>query len=165
VPALGRDCPEAQRIGDVQRFIDENDTIRSRRSFSCRPCPMQVLKLRAAAPTSEPLCVVVQYAAASSPRVTRRSRRSIASALFTVLNWINDPLYVKARTSSCWCRARRSEINRRILALPTSQQVEIALPTEPERERFRHALHRHRVRPVRVCDTQAGFVADTAGSG
>jgi len=108
VPALGRDCPRGAAHRDVQRFDRREPTRPLPTLVLLRPCPMQSLKLRAAgANVPKPLCVVVQYAGSVLPEGDfDRLSRSIASASVTVLNWINDPLYVKARTSSGWCRAR-----------------------------------------------------------
>lgn len=156
---------ESQRIGDVSEHIDRNRYEPLPTLVLLQRVSDAVIQLRAGNPSAtKPLCVVVQYAPSVFPegdfdRLSEVDRQR----LVTVLNWINDPLFVKGGNLIVLVSGTRSEINRRILALPTSHHVEVALPSEPERERFTAHFVGSADRPVRFADGQPAFVADTAG--
>jgi len=156
---------ESQRIGDVVELIDRNRFEPLPTLVLLQRLSDAVIKLRAGNPSvTKPLCVVVQFAPSVFPegdfdRLSEVDRQR----LVTVLNWINDPLFVKSGNLIVLVSGTRSEVNRRILALPTSHHVEVALPTAAERERFAAHFVAKVGRPVRFADGQAAFVADTAG--
>jgi hypothetical protein len=158
-------APGAQRIGDVSELIDRNRYEPLPTLVLLQRLSDAVLKLRAADPAlTKPLGVVVQYAGSVLPegdfdRLSEVDRQRVV----TVLNWINDPLYVKGANLILLVSGTRSEINRRLLALPAAHHVEIALPSEPERGRFVRTFMQHAEKPVSLAAGEANFVADTAG--
>jgi hypothetical protein len=77
--------------------------------------------------------------------------------LVTMLNWINDPLYVKGANLLLLVSGTRSEVNRRLLALPAAHHVQIALPGEHERARFVRAFAAGATRPVGFAAGEADF--------
>jgi hypothetical protein len=124
-----------------------------------------VLKLRAADPAlTKPLCIVVQFAGSVVPdgdfdRLSEVDRQR----LVTMLNWINDPLFVKGANLIILVSGTRSEVNRRLLALPAAHAVEIALPADADRARFVRAFAERAAKPVTFAAGEPDFVADTAG--
>ena len=156
---------DAQRIGDVTAAIEH---------VRYEPLPAlvllqrlsdAVLKLRAAdAALTKPLCIVVQFAGSVVPdgdfdRLSEVDRQR----LVTMLNWINDPLYVKGANLIILVSGTRSEVNRRLLALPAAHAVEIALPADGDRARFVRAFIGRAAKPVTFAAGEQDFVADTAG--
>jgi hypothetical protein len=158
-------APEPQRIGDVDALIDRNRYEPLPTLVLLQRLSDAVLKLRAADPAlAKPLCIIVQFAASVVPdgdfdRLSEVDRQR----LVTMLNWINDPLYVKGANLLLLVSGTRSEVNRRLLALPVAHHVQIALPGEPERARFVRAFAAGATRPVGFAAGEADFVADTAG--
>ena len=60
--------------------------------------------------------------------------------LVTFLNWINDPFFSNSGNFILLVADTKSEINRRVLALPVTEHVEIPLPSTPERAHFVDAV-------------------------
>jgi len=115
----------------------------------------------------KPLCLIVQFAPALFPegdfdRLSELDRQR----LVTFLNWINDPFFSNSGNFIVLVSDTRSEINRRVLALPVTEHVEIPLPSAPERAHFVTqyvpvgALPGS---PVQFELSQQAFVEDTAG--
>src|SRR6185503_174472 len=158
-------APGAQRIGDVSELIDRNRYEPLPTLVLLQRLSDAVLKLRAADPAlTKPLAIVVQYAGSVLPegdfdRLSEVDRQRVV----TMLNWINDPLYVKGANLIMLVSGTRSEINRRLLALPAAHHVEIALPSEPERGRFVRTFMQRAEKPVSLAAGEANFAADTAG--
>src|SRR5256886_19186 len=115
----------------------------------------------------KPLCVIMQFAPSLFPegdfdRLSELDRQR----LVTFLNWINDPFFSKSGNFIVLVSDTKSEINRRVLALPVTEHVEIPLPNGLERAHFVTQY-------VQACApagptpqfelSQQAFVEDTAG--
>ncbi len=115
----------------------------------------------------KPLCVIMQFAPSLFPegdfdRLSELDRQR----LVTFLNWINDPFFSKSGNFIVLVSDTKSEINRRVLALPVTEHVEIPLPSALERAHFVTQY-------VQACApagptpqfelSQQAFVEDTAG--
>jgi SpoVK/Ycf46/Vps4 family AAA+-type ATPase len=114
-----------------------------------------------------PLCIIMQFAGSLFPdgdfdRLSELDRQR----LVTFLNWINDPFFGKSGNVILLVSDTKSEINRRVLALPLTEHVEIPLPSATERGHFV-------TQSDMVCTaadaalqfelSQAAFIEDTAG--
>lgn len=156
---------EPQRIGDVSALIEHHRYDPLPTLVLLQRLSDAVLKLRAAdSSLAKPLCIVVQFAGSVLPdgdfdRLSEVDRQR----LVTVLNWINDPLFVKGANLILLVSGTRSEVNRRLLALPSAHAVELALPADADRARFVRNFVEHATRPVQLDGGEASFVADTAG--
>jgi SpoVK/Ycf46/Vps4 family AAA+-type ATPase len=86
--------------------------------------------------------------------------------LVTFLNWINDPFFSKSGSLILLVSDTKSEINRRVLALPVTEHVEIPLPSATERAHFvtQYVLTCGPAVPTLQFElSQQAFVEDTAG--
>jgi hypothetical protein len=84
-----------------------------------------------------PLGLIMQFAGSLFPdgdfdRLSELDRQR----LVTFLNWINDPFFSKNGNVILLVSDTKSEINRRVLALPVTEHVEIPLPSATERAHF-----------------------------
>ncbi len=84
-----------------------------------------------------PLSLIMQFAGSLFPdgdfdRLSELDRQR----LVTFLNWINDPFFSKNGNVILLVSDTKSEINRRVLALPVTEHVEIPLPSATERAHF-----------------------------
>jgi AAA+ superfamily predicted ATPase len=158
-------APAPQRLGDVGELMERHRYEPLPTLVLLQRLSDAVLKLRAADPAlTKPLCIVMQFAGSMVPegdfdRLSEVDRQR----LVTLLNWINDPLYVKGANLLVLVSGTRSEVNRRLLALPAAHTVEIALPAEAERARFVRSFVERAERPVTFAAGEPHFVADTAG--
>jgi ATPase family associated with various cellular activities (AAA) len=163
-----RIASKGQGLGDVQGQIVQTQY---------QPLPMLVLlrgmshavtRLWAGAKsTYKPLCVIMQFAAALLPegdfdRLSELDRQR----LVTFLNWINDPFFSRSGNFIVLVSDTKSEINRRVLALPVTEHVEIPLPSAMERAHFvaqyvQACAHLDAI--PRFERGQQAFVDDTAG--
>jgi AAA+ superfamily predicted ATPase len=117
--------------------------------------------------TYKPLCLIMQFAPALFPegdfdRLSELDRQR----LVTFLNWINDPFFSKSGSVMLLVSDTRSEMNRRVLALPVTEHVEIPLPNAPERAHFVTQYVQACVPPAPALQfelSQQSFVEDTAG--
>jgi len=159
---------KGQVLGDIQEKM---------RQTQHQPLPMLIL-LRGTSHavtrlwtgdtrTYKPLCVLMQFAPALFPegdfdRLSELDRQR----LVTFLHWINDPFFSKSGNVIVLVSDTRSEINRRVLALPATAHVEIPLPSALERAHFV-------MQYVQACApagpppqferSQQAFIEDTAG--
>jgi hypothetical protein len=117
--------------------------------------------------TYKPLCVIMQFAPSLFPegdfdRLSELDRQR----LVTFLNWINDPFFSKSGNFIALVSDTRSEINRRVLALPMTEHVEIPLPSALERAHFVTQYVQACAPPgatLQFESSQQAFVEDTAG--
>ncbi len=131
-------APKGHTLGDIEDKIARTQH---------EPLPMLILlraltnavgRLWAGNKTAyKPLCLIMQFAPSLFPegdfdRLSELDRRR----LVTFLNWINDPFFVKSGHVIFLVSDTKSEINRRVLALPVTDHVEIPLPSVKEREHF-----------------------------
>ena len=111
----------------------------------------------------KPLCAILQFAGALFPtgdydRLSELDRQR----LVTFLNWISSPELVQSLNLVILVSDTKSELNSRILALPSTQHIEIELPDARERAHF--VEHFVGGRPGVTFQTgQEAFVEDTAG--
>lgn len=156
-----------QALGDVPEKIAETQH---------QPLPMLIL-LRAMSnavtrlwagnkSTYKPLCVIMQFAPALFPegdfdRLSELDRQR----LVTFLNWINDPFFSTSGNFIVLVSDTRSEMNRRVLALPVTEHVEIPLPSGLERAHFvtQYAQTCVPGATLQFATSQQAFVEDTAG--
>src|SRR5262245_21266310 len=133
-----RIASKGQGLGDVREEIAQTQH---------QPLPLLIL-LRAMSTavtrlwagekrTYKPLCVIMQFAPSLLPdgdfdRLSELDRQR----LVTFLNWINDPFFSKSGNVILLVSDTRAEINRRVLALPVTEHVEIPLPGTIERAHF-----------------------------
>ena len=88
-----------------------------------------------------PLCLIMQFAGSLFPdgdfdRLSELDRQR----LVTFLNWINDPFFSKSGNVILLVSDTKSEINRRVLALPVTEHVEIPLPSATGARALRDAI-------------------------
>jgi SpoVK/Ycf46/Vps4 family AAA+-type ATPase len=115
----------------------------------------------------KPLCVIIQFAPSLLPegdfdRLSELDRQR----LVTFLNWINDPYFSKSGNVILLVSDTRSEINRRVLALPVTAHVEVPLPSTIERAHFVTQYVQAGAPagpPPQFELSQQAFVEDTAG--
>jgi ATPase family associated with various cellular activities (AAA) len=117
--------------------------------------------------TYKPLCLIMQFAPSLFPegdfdRLSELDRQR----LVTFLNWVNDPFFSKSGSFLVLVSETRSEMNRRLLALPVTEHVEIPLPSAIERAHFVTQYLRTCAPPESTLQfepSQQAFVEDTAG--
>jgi hypothetical protein len=114
-----------------------------------------------------PLCFIMQFAPSLFPegdfdRLSELDRQR----LVTFLNWINDPFFSKSGSLILLVSDTKSEMNRRVLALPVTEHAEIPLPSVIERQHFVTQSVQScgpSVPTVQFELSQQAFVEDTAG--
>jgi len=165
---VDRLATRGQGLGDVQAQIAQTQH---------QPLPMLIL-LRGMSNavtrlwagdkrTYKPLCVIMQFAPSLFPegdfdRLSELDRQR----LVTFLNWINDPFFSKSGNFVVLVSDTRSEINRRVLALPVTEHVEIPLPNALERAHFVTQYVQACAPPGATPEfesSQQAFIEDTAG--
>jgi hypothetical protein len=163
-----RIASKGQRLGDVQEKMAQTQH---------QPLPMLIL-LREMSnavtrlwigdkSTYKPLCLILQFAPSLFPegdfdRLSELDRQR----LVTFLNWINDPFFSKSGSFIVLVSETRSEMNRRLLALPVTEHVEIPLPSAIERAHFVTQYMWACAPPdstLQFEPSQQAFVEDTAG--
>ncbi len=115
----------------------------------------------------KPLCLIMQFAPSLFPNGDFDGLSELdRQRLVTFLNWINDPFFSKSGSLILLVADTKSEINRRVLALPVTEHVEIPLPDTPERTHFVTQYERACTafdRTLQFELSQQAFVEDTAG--
>ena len=155
---------ESQKLGDVKAMIG-----RSRHE----PLPALVLLKsiadgfsrvrRVPKAMAKPLGAVLQFAGSLFPagdydRLSELDRQR----LVTFLNWIGSPELGQSSNLVVLVSDTKSEVNSRILALPSTQHIEIELPSAPERAHFTgHFAGKRSAVSFEI--GQEAFVEDTAG--
>jgi AAA+ superfamily predicted ATPase len=126
-----------------------------------------IYRLRAGDPQiSKPLCTIIRFAGSIFPAGDFDHLAELdRQRLVTFLSWINDPRFNEGGDLIILLADTRSEVNRKILALPTSQHIEIPLPDAADRERFVSAFVGQKGASCQVVfePTREAFVGDTAG--
>lgn len=153
-----------QQLGDVKALLDAS-----------RHQPLPTLLMleqitdaftrarQAPSANIKPLCVIVQFAGSLFPagdfdRLSELDRQR----LVTFLNWISNPAFVQSSNLIILVSDTKTEINARILALPSTQHIEVELPSKAERRHFvDHFVKRHS--EVAFSSDREAFVEDTAG--
>src|ERR671925_473459 len=133
-----RMASKGQRLGDVEAQLGQTQH---------QPLPMLILLRGLSSAVARlwagdksrfrPLGIIMQFAGSLFPdgdfdRLSELDRQR----LVTFLNWINDPFFSKNGNVILLVSDTKSEINRRVLALPVTEHVEIPLPNAPERAHF-----------------------------
>jgi hypothetical protein len=115
----------------------------------------------------KPLCLIMQFAPSLFPNGDFDALSELdRQRLVTFLNWINDPFFSKSGGLILLVADTKSEINRRIMALPVTEHVEIPLPGTAERAHFVTQYERACAeidRRLQFELSQQAFVEDTAG--
>jgi hypothetical protein len=115
----------------------------------------------------KPLCLIMQFAPSLFPNGDFDGLSELdRQRLVTFLNWINDPFFSKSGGLIMLVADTKSEINRRVLALPVTEHVEIPLPGTPERTHFVTQYERACAELNSTLQfelSQQAFVDDTAG--
>jgi ATPase family protein associated with various cellular activities (AAA) len=163
-----RIASKGQGLGDVQEHMAQTQH---------QPLPMLIL-LRGVSNavtrlwigdknTYKPLCLIMQYAPSLFPNGDFDALSELdRQRLVTFLNWINDPFFSKSGSVILLVADTKSEINRRVLALPVTEHVEIPLPGTPERAHFVTQYTQDCAeidRRLQFEFSQQAFVEDTAG--
>ena len=159
---------KGQRLGDVQEHMAETQH---------QPLPMLILLRGVTNAVTrlwigdkhryKPLCLIMQFAPSLFPNGDFDGLSELdRQRLVTFLNWINDPFFSKSGNVILLVADTKSEINRRVLALPVTEHVEIPLPDASERAHF--VTHYERAcaeldRSLQFELSQQAFVEDTAG--
>jgi len=168
--AADRIASKGQGLGDVQEQMAQTQH---------QPLPMLIL-LRGVSNavtrlwagdknTYKPLCLIMQFAPALFPTGDFDGLSELdRQRLVTFLNWINDPFFSKSGSLILLVADTKSEINRRVLALPVTGHVEIPLPGTPERAHFvtqyeRACAEHEHDRRLQFELSQQAVVEDTAG--
>jgi len=159
---------KGQGLGDVQAQMAQTQH---------QPLPMLIL-LRAVSNAVtrlwsgdkqkyKPLCLIMQFAPSLFPNGDFDALSELdRQRLVTFLNWINDPFFSKSGSLILLVADTKSEINRRVLALPVTEHVEILLPDAGERAHFVTQYERACAQIDRALQfeiSQQAFVEDTAG--
>jgi ATPase family associated with various cellular activities (AAA) len=133
-----RIASKGQRLGDVEAQMAQTQH---------QPLPMLILLRGVSNAVTRlwagdksryrPLCHIMQFAGSLFPdgdfdRLSELDRQR----LVTFLNWIHDPFFSKSGNVMLLVSDTKSEINRRVLALPVTEHVEIPLPNATERAHF-----------------------------
>jgi hypothetical protein len=159
---------KGQGLGDVQEQIAQTQHQPLPMLILLREMSHAVTRLWAGDKrTYKPLCLLIQFAPALFPegdfdRLSELDRQR----LVTFLNWINDPFFSKSGNFVLLVSDTRSEINRRVLALPVTEHVEIPLPSALERAHFVTQYVQACAHPGSMLQFELGqqaFVEDTAG--
>ncbi len=156
---------DEQRLGDVDGMIERNRH---------QPLPTLVLlkgvvdaatraQFASDVTPVKPICVLVRFAAALFPsgdfdRLSEIDRQR----LVTFLDWIGSPVFVQSKHLIILVSDTRSELNNRIMSLPSSQNIEIDLPNLLERRRYA-ARFIEQCPEVKLEQGFEGFASDTAG--
>ena len=126
-----------------------------------------IYRLRAGDPKiSKPLCTIIRFAGSIFPAGDFDHLAELdRQRLVTFLSWINDPRFNEGGDLIVLLADTRLEVNRKILALPTSQHIEVPLPDAAERERFVSAFEQQKGAKGKVVfdPTREAFIGDTAG--
>src|SRR5262245_35044490 len=159
---------KGQRLGDLETHMAQSQHQPLPMLILLRGVSHAVIRLWAGDKGRyKPLCIIMQFAGSLFPdgefdRLSELDRQR----LVTFLNWLNDPFFGKSGNVILLVSDTKSEINRRVLALPVTEHVEILLPTATERAHF---VTRYGVMCATVDSTpqfelsQPVFVEDTAG--
>ena len=133
-----RIASKGQRLGDVEAQMAQTQH---------QPLPMLILLREMSNAVTRlwagdksryrPICLIMQFAGSLFPdgdfdRISELDRQR----LVTFLNWIHDPFFSKSGNLILLVSDTKSEINRRVLALPVTEHVEISLPSAQERAHF-----------------------------
>ena len=143
-----RVASKGQTLGDIQDKIARTQYEPLPMLILLRAITNAVTRLWAGDKTAyKPLCLIMQFVPALFPegdfdRLSELDRQR----LVTFLNWINDPFFVKSGHVIFLVSDTKSEINRRVLALPVTDHVEIPLPNVGERAALCHAVHTYGAR-------------------
>ena len=120
------------------------------------------LRMRRLPQGTRPLCIVVQFAGSIFPdgdysKLSELDRQR----LVTFLDWINDPRFMTGDNLVILVSDTRSEINRKIFMVPTTEAIEIPLPDTTQRQQIvEHAL---RGQYTSLANGLGQFVDETAG--
>ena len=119
----------------------------------------------------KPVCTIVRLAGAFFPpgelgKLSELDRGRLA----TLLSWLSDPGYFAGNHVTVLVAENRSELNSRVLSLPSCQCIEVGFPDEDTRKHFiRSQLPRFAENPETAEPTFEagldGFASDTAGLG
>jgi SpoVK/Ycf46/Vps4 family AAA+-type ATPase len=163
-----RIASKGQQLGDVEAQLGQTQHQPLPMLILLRGLSSAVAKLWAGDKSRyRPLAVIMQFAGSLFPdgdfdRLSELDRQR----LVTFLNWITDPFFGKSGNVILLVSDTRSEINRRVLALPVTEHVEIPLPSATERAHFVDVYEEACGTPDRAVHfelSQAAFVEDTAG--
>ncbi len=85
----------------------------------------------------KPICTIVRLAGAFFPpgdfgKLSELDR----SRLATLLSWLTDPAYLAANHITILIAENRSELNSRIISLPSCQSIEVGFPDDATRSHF-----------------------------
>jgi SpoVK/Ycf46/Vps4 family AAA+-type ATPase len=128
---------QEEKIGDLKELIHQT-------KHSPLPALVLLQEILAAVNTIrrdskqvKPVCTVIQFAGSLFPsgdfdRLAELDRQR----LVTFLNLIEAPWFKNSNHLNILIADTRSEVNSRLLALPTVQSIEIELPNQIEREKF-----------------------------
>lgn len=131
-------APPEEQIGNVRKALD-----------GCRHQPLPTLVAlkaisdgvtrarRAATAGVKPVCAVIQFAGSIFPagdfdRLSELDRQR----LVFFLNWITSPFFVENDNLLLLVADGRSEINAKILTVPSVEPIEVELPNAEDRGRF-----------------------------
>jgi hypothetical protein len=163
-----RTASKGQGLGDVQAKMAQTQH---------QPLPMLILLRGVSNAVTrlwtgdkslyKPLCHIMQFAPSLFPegdfdRLSELDRQR----LVTFLNWINDPFFSRSGNVILLVADTRAEMNRRVLALPATEHVEIPLPNAVERSHFVRQYVQtcaHADDALQFELSQEAFVEDTAG--
>lgn len=117
----------------------------------------------------KPVCCVVQFAGSLLPEGDfDRLAEGDRQRLVTFLNLIESPWFKSSSHLIILVADTKSEVNSRIIALPSVQHIEIELPNEVERGKFVESFTAGeaaaKTQPSKLFEKSADvFVSDTAG--
>ncbi len=117
-------------------------------------------------PSTKPVCAILQLSGAIFPAGDFNQLSEIdRQRLVTFLNLIESPWFVSSNHLIVLLTDTRSEINSRILALPTVHCIEISLPSGDERTRYMEFfLKENKMSAPDLLDGEPrAFIDDTAG--
>lgn len=129
-----------------------------------KECAQAVANARLTKPEFRRLCIIVDYGGALFP-AGDFDRLSEADRLRLVhfLGWVGSPFMATSEHLIVLVADTKAEVNSRLFGLPSTQTIEIDLPTSDDRNRFTRGWLAERQGTIDVEGGLDQFIADTAG--
>ncbi len=153
---------KSQRLGNLKEALH---------SVQQQPLPALVLlrsiseafiRVRRGAPQTKPLCTLIQFAGSMFPAGEFEQLSELDRLrLVTFLNWISDPLFGQSSNLIILLSYTKAEVNKKILALPSTEHVEIQLPDQEARKYYVQFFTKEQ--PLKLEQGLDDFVIDASG--
>lgn len=132
-----RVAKEGQRLGDVKQELEKTAHVPLAAMVLLASITTAVARMRLTVKEVRPVCVLVQYAGALLPN---RDWDALAEVdrqrLVQFLSWVQNPVYLRGDNLVILVAGMRSELNQKIISLPSTEAIEIDLPNCEQRKQF-----------------------------